>query len=161
MARREFNRIEVSAVAVNAGHAEVRIGRRVAMSGEMLHRGQHSGFMRALDVGCDQIADLLRVLAEGTRVDDGIFRVGIDVGVRKEVPVNADGAGFFGGDAAEGFGVFHSAVGAEGHGVRENGASHQAHGDAAFKICGKQQRQLRFALQAVEQLGSFIGLAPE
>jgi hypothetical protein len=99
--------------------------------------------MRALYVGRDQIADLLGIFSEGARVDDGIGGVRVHVGVGEKIPVNADGTRLFGGDAAEGFGVFCFAVAAESHGVRKYGGAHQAHGDAAFKIGREQQRQLR------------------
>ena len=40
--RRKLDRIQVSAVAVHAGHAEMRIGRGIAVTGKMFYRGQHS-----------------------------------------------------------------------------------------------------------------------
>ena len=90
--RRQFNGVKVGAVNVDAGDAEMRIGGRVAVTGEVLHCGQHSAFMRARDIGCDQIADLLGVFSERARVDDGIGRIRVHVGVGEEIPVNADGA---------------------------------------------------------------------
>src|ERR1035438_9696122 len=86
--------------------------------------GQHSRLARALNVGRDQIADLFRILSERTRVNDWIGGIRVYVGVGKEDPVNAYGAGFLGGDAAEGLGVFELAVSSEGHGVRKVGGAH-------------------------------------
>src|SRR5271165_4838590 len=108
----------------------------------MLGGGQHAALVSATYVGGDVVADLLRVLAKRARVDDGIGGVGVDVGIRKEIPVDADGAGFDGGDAAEGFGVFQMSGGPEGHRVRENRSAVEAHGDAAFEVGGHNQREL-------------------
>jgi hypothetical protein len=151
----------VGAVHVDAGHAEMRIGRRVSVTGEVFDRGQHPALMSALDIGRDQIADLLGIFTERARVDDGIGRVRIHVGVREKIPVNPDGACFERGDVAEILGVFDFAISPESHGVRENRGSLQAHRNPAFKIGGEQQRQLRIALQAVEKLGSFVGFAAQ
>jgi hypothetical protein len=54
----------MSAINVHAGHAEMRIGCRVSVTGKMLDRGQHSAFMRALDISRDQVAHLLGIFAE-------------------------------------------------------------------------------------------------
>ena len=156
---RKFDGIEMGAVDVDAGHAEMRIGGGVPVAGKMFDGGEHAAFMRALDVGCDQIADLRGIFSKRTRVDDGIDGVRVDVGIGKEIPVNTDGAGLFGSDASEGFGVFEFAVATEGHGVRKNGGTHQAHGDAAFEIRREEKRELRLALQAIEQFGGFVRLA--
>ena len=136
----------------------MRVGRSVAVSRKVLHRGQHSGFVRSLNVGRDQIADLFGIFSEGTRVDDGIGGIRVHVRVREKIPVHADGSGFLTSDEAESLGVFDIAIGAKGHRVRKVGGPQQAHGEAALKISREQQRQLRFPLQTVQQFGDFIGL---
>src|SRR6202047_4003559 len=129
----------------------MRIGRSVSVTGEVFDGGQHSAFVRALDISRDQIADLLRVFSEGTRINDGIRRVRVNIGVGKEIPLYADGTRFLGTDAAEGLNVFGLAISAESHGVREDGGAHQPHGDAALKIGGKYQRKFGFFLQTVAE----------
>ncbi len=62
------------------------------MTGKMFGGGHHPAFMRALDVGRDQIADLFGIFSEGACVDDGIGGIGIHIGIGKKIPVNADGA---------------------------------------------------------------------
>ena len=103
----------------------------------MFHRGQHSTFMRPLDIGRDQIPDLFGILAEGARVDDGIRGIRVHIGVREKIPVNTDGACFFGADAAESLCVVCFAISAKGHGMGKDSGSHQAHGDATFEVCGE------------------------
>jgi hypothetical protein len=75
--------------------------------------------------------------------------------------MNADGAGFPGGDASEGFGVLQLAGSAEGHRVREVRRTHQARGDSALKISGEEQGELRLFLQAVEQFCGFVGFTAQ
>ena len=53
----------MGAIHVHAGHTEMRIGRRIAVTRKVFSRGHHSAFVRALDVGGDQIADLLGIFA--------------------------------------------------------------------------------------------------
>src|SRR5450631_1950430 len=149
------------AVAVHAGDSQMGVGRGVAVTGKMLHGGHHARMARALNVSRDQIADLFRILSERTRVNDWIGGIRVYVGVGKEVPVNAYGAGFLGGDAAEGLGVFELAVSSEGHCVRKVGGAHQARRDSALKVCCEQQRKLGFFLETVEQFGGFIGLGAQ
>src|SRR5271168_2182208 len=128
----------------------MRISRRIAVTGKMFDRGQHPALVRALDIGCDQIADLLWIFAKRARVDDGIGWVGIHVSVGKKIPVNADSARFFGGDATEPLSVFGLSISTEGHGVGKSRGSHQSHRNSTFKICGKEQRKFRVALEAIE-----------
>ena len=91
----------------------------------------------------------------------GFAGIRIHVGIRKEIPVNSNGARLLGRNAAEGLGVFQLAVSAKSHGMWEDRGSHQAHGKPALKISRKQQRQLRIALQPVEQFGRFVRLAAQ
>ena len=62
--RRQFDGIQMSAINVHAGYAEMRIGCRIPVTRKMFDRGQHSTFMRALDISRDQIAHLLGIFAE-------------------------------------------------------------------------------------------------
>ncbi len=139
----------------------MRVSRGISVAGKMFDGGQHAAFMRAFDIGCDQIAHLLRIFPERARVDNGINWVRVNVGVRKKIPVNADGTRFFRGDAAESLRIFRLAIPAECHGMGEGGGSHQPNRDAAFKIGGKQQRKFGLALQAVEKLGSLVRFAAQ
>src|SRR6202790_4067454 len=125
------------AVNANSGHVEMRIGRSVSMTGEMFDRGHHSPFMRAFDIGGDEISDLLRILAERARINNGIGGIRINVGVGEEIPVNADCARLFGRDAAESLSIFDLAISTESHSMREYSGAHQPHGYTAFKIGGK------------------------
>ena len=117
--------------------------------------------MRSLDVGGNQIADLFGIFSKRSRVDDGIRRVRIDIGIGKEIPMYANGARFFRSNAAKVFRVFQFAIPAKRHGMGKDGGSHQSHGHATLKIRGKQKRKLRIALHTIQQLGSFVGLTTQ
>jgi len=84
-----------------------------------------------------QIADLLRIFAERTRIDNRVRGIRIDVGIGKEIPVHADGACFLRGDASESFGVVELASRAERHGVGKFGGAVQAHRHPALEVGGK------------------------
>ena len=140
--RRKLDRLQPRAVSGDLRNAEMRIGGGVAVTRKMLDRGHHAGLVRAANISGDQFADLLGIFSEGTRVDDGIRGIRIDVGIRKEVPVNADGACLLTSDPAESLGIFCFSGCTKSHGVRESRSAMQAHGDSSFEIGGKQQRQL-------------------
>ena len=131
------------------------------MPREVLYGYQHSGLVSAPDVGRHQIADLFGIFAKGPRVDDGIGGIGIHVGVGKEIPVNADGSSLCSGNAAEIFRVLFAAYCAKSHGMREDGRPHQAHGDSALEVRGKQQGKLGVVLQPIRQLSRFVGFAAQ
>ena len=127
----------------------------------MFHGREHPALVRSLDVGRHQIADLLGIFSERSRVDDGIGGIRVHVGIRKEIPVHADGSRFLRRNASEVLRVFELAVGAEGHGVRKVRAPHQPRRNPALKIRRKQQRQLRVLLQPVQQFGRLVRLAAQ
>ena len=80
-----------------------RVGGGVAVTGEMLGGGQHVVLfvgVGAFDEGLDLRRNILRILAEGTDVDDGIFGVVVDVGDGKVDPLHAESAGLAGGHFA-------------------------------------------------------------
>ena len=139
----------------------MRVGRGVAVSGKMFHGRQHAGLVRPFDVGCDQIADLLRVFAKRARVDDGIGWVRVDISIGKEIPMDANGPRFLRRDAAKCLGVVSLAIGAKGHRVGKIGRPHEARGDSTLEICGDQQGQLGVVLHPVQQLRRFVGLAAQ
>ncbi len=155
----KFGRVQVSAVDIHAGNTQMRIGCRVAVSREVLHRSQHSAFVRTFDVGGGQIADLFGIFSERPGIDDGVGRVRVHIRIWIEIPVNSDGPGLLRRDAAGHLGVFGFAIGAERHGVRKVCCPHQARGDAAFEVGGKEQWQFGVVLQAIEQFGSFVRFA--
>ena len=154
--RRKFDGIQARPISAHARHSQVRVGGRVAVSGKMLHRRQHAALMRALDICGDHVADLLRILSKRTRVDDGIRRIRVHVRIRKEIPMHPDRARFQRRDAPKIFRVLQLAVGAEGHRVREIRAPDQPDRHPALEIRRNQQRQLRFALQSVQQFRRFV-----
>ena len=117
---RQLDRLQVCHVAVDARHAQVRIGGRIAVAGKVFRRRKHAAFMRALDVGRHHLPHRLRIFAERTRVYDRVDGIGIHVGHREEIPVDADGARFLCRDSAEILSVVEFAGSAESHRVRKN-----------------------------------------
>ena len=132
--RRQLNRVEPGAVAGDLREAKMRIGGGVAVSGKVFCRDQHAAFVSAPDVRRHQIADLMRVFSERARVDDGIRRIGIHVGIGKEIPMHSDGPCFQRRNASKGLGIFRFAGRAKGHCMGKDGGAIQTHGYAALEI---------------------------
>src|SRR5512135_1009859 len=128
-------------------------GGSIPVAGEVFGRGQHAVGPRSLDVGGDHFAHLLRIFAERAGVNDGIGGIGVDVGIREEVPLHPHGARLLRRDSAELFRVIGIAGSAEGHGVGKHGAALKPHGDATLEVSGENQRQPGLALQLVHQHG--------
>src|SRR5208282_619734 len=118
-----------------ASMARRNVGSSVAVSGKMFGRGQHAALVSAADVRRHEIAYLLGVFSERARVDDGIRRIGIHVGIGEEIPMHSNGPRLERGDASEDFGIFRFAGRAKGHGMGENGRAIQTHGHSALEIC--------------------------
>ena len=73
---------------------EVRVLRRVAVPGEVLRAHRDALGLVCGDPGRGVGADELGVGAEAAHADDRIVGVGVDVGIRREVEVDADRAQF-------------------------------------------------------------------
>src|SRR5580704_18247815 len=116
----------------------MRVGRSVAVAGEMFNRSHHSIGAGAANVRGYEIADLLRIFAKRSGIDDRIRWIRVDVGVRKEIPVHTDGASFLRGYAAESLGVIQFARGPECHGMGKFGGAAQTHADSTLEISRNQ-----------------------
>ncbi len=147
------------AIRRNYRQIDVRIGRRIAVTREMLRRRQAAVFFDAAHKLADIFRNLLRIFAKRARVDDRIAGIVVDVRNRCVNPLHADGARFQRRDFAHRVGVGRIAAGRERHGGGERRAIVQAHAGAAFEIRADQQRQLRFRLQLIVQHRGRVGLA--
>ena len=119
--------------------------------------------MRAVDE-CGHVArHLLRIFAVGAQVDDRVQGIVVDVGHRREDPVNAQGAGLAGGDQAFILRGREIARRSERHVVRETRAAGNAHGSGALEIRGHQQRRPRQPLHLVQEQshGMRLGVADQ
>ena len=65
------------------------VGAGVPVAGEMLQAAVDAGFRESADVGGDQRGGDGGLVAEGPRADDDVVGVGVDVGHRGEVDVEA------------------------------------------------------------------------
>uniref|UniRef100_E6QLE1 Uncharacterized protein n=1 Tax=mine drainage metagenome TaxID=410659 RepID=E6QLE1_9ZZZZ len=137
---REFERVKPVERSIDAGESEVGVGVGIAVAGEVFGGGEQARGVSARDVGRDHGADQGWISTEGAGVDDWIGGVGVDVGDGKPVPVDADGAGFEGGDAPELAGKLRVASRAEGHGCGEGRCAVQAHGQPALEVSSEEQR---------------------
>jgi len=72
---------------------------------------------------------------------------------RKEVPMNADGARFFGGDAPEVLCIVQLAIAAEGHGMRETVVP-ISRMDTPRSKSAANKTEVSSPLQAIEKLGA-------
>src|SRR5205823_13947550 len=78
--RDKLDGFETRARDVDDGEAAVRVGRSVAVSGEVFGRGDDALALRALDEGRDEARHLRGVFAETADVDDGVGGVVVHVG---------------------------------------------------------------------------------
>ena len=85
-AERQQRRVEV---ALDHRELAVRVGSRVAVSGEVLRAGRHALALRAGDERSDVTRDELWVGAEAAHADDGVQGIGVGVRDRGEIQVDA------------------------------------------------------------------------
>jgi hypothetical protein len=97
--RREIDRVEPLARMVDDWQAKVRVDVGIAVTGKMFDRREHAACVQSTHVGGRQAADEIGRLAERSRVNDRIERIAVDVGERRKIDVDADGARLLGRDA--------------------------------------------------------------
>ncbi len=120
----------------------MRIGFGVAVTGKVLQRGEHSAVVDTPDIGPHQRADGVRILAERARIDDRIQWIVVDIGIRSEIHVDADGAPLERSGGSDRIGVVRVPGGAGGHDRREAGRPDDAHRGAPLEVGRNEQRQL-------------------
>src|SRR2546422_11616522 len=124
------SRVETAVPGCDHGEADVRIGLCIPMAGEVLERGEHTVLVQAPHVLRDQAGHRAWVLAEGAGIDNRVRGVVVDVGIRGEIDVDADGPALHGCGRADRVGVTGIAGGADRHDVREGGRADDAHAGA-------------------------------
>ena len=72
--RREFDAVQMRAVAGDGWQIEMRIDAGVAMAGEVLGGGQSAIFFDSAHEGGDEFRHALGIFAERARVDDRDYR---------------------------------------------------------------------------------------
>src|SRR5690606_25234142 len=70
-------------------YGQVRVDAGGAVAGEVLDAGGHSGRLQPFDRGHGVPGDQRRFVAERAGADDRVVRLGVDVGVRRHVQVDA------------------------------------------------------------------------
>ena len=155
--RRQIHRPQMLQIVRDDRYSHMRVGSGVSVTWKVFGRGQHAVRPRTADIGCHQIAHLLRICAECACPDDGVGRVRIYVGNRKQVPVHAQSAAFLRGDATELLGVSQVPGSAKSHRVRKYGRSKKMRRQhSPLKIPSDQKRYLALQLQLVEQCNDVI-----
>ena len=155
--RHELDRVEPSVVDANRGETDVRVRIRVAVAREVFQRGEHPVVLQPAHIAAHEARDGLGVLPERAGVDDRIERVIVDVRVRGEIHVDADGAPLDCGDPADRVGVALVARRAGGHDVGKRRGTHDAHCGAPLEIGRNEQRQPGTALQRIELRRDVVG----
>ena len=88
-------------VGGDSGEIQVGIGCSISMSGKMFGCGQNPcrrHRVRAFDERRNESRYVGGIFPVGADVDDGVIGVVVDVGIGKEEPLNAQGAGFLRGN---------------------------------------------------------------
>ena len=109
----------------------------IAMAGKVFGCNQHSILrigMRPVDVRGHVLRHVVRILAVRPEIDHRIVGVHVDVGNRREDPVEAQRARFSSGDQTLDARAFHVACRAIRHVVGEARAGIDAHRRAALEI---------------------------
>src|SRR5947207_3387437 len=148
--RNELERVETAVPGCDHREADVRIGLCIPMAGEVLERGEHTVLVQAPHVRRDQAGHRARVLAEGAGIDNRVRGVVVDVGIRGEIDVDADGPALHGCGRADRVGITGLAGGADRHDVREGGRADDAHAGAPLEVGRYEERQPGPLLQRVE-----------
>ncbi len=154
--RLQLRGVEALARHFQTRQAQVAIDIGIAVPGKMFGGDQDTirrVGMRAFDKCGDVARYLLGIFAVGAQVDDRVQGIVVDVGHRREDPVNAQGASLAGGDHAF---ILHGgeiARRSERHAVRESRAAGDAHGSGSLEIGGHQQRGPGQLLHLVQEQG--------
>jgi len=119
----------------------VGIGLRVPVAGEVFERRQHGVLVQTPHVLCHQAGDGARILPERADINDRVRGVVVDVRIRREIDVDADGPAFHGRGRADRIGVVRIAGGAHRHDLGERRRPHHAHPGAPLEVGRYQERQ--------------------
>src|SRR2546425_6503678 len=157
--RHQLQGVEPRIAGGDHRQADVRVGLRVAVTGEVLQRRQHAVLAQAADVGLDELRDGAWILPEGAGVDDRVERVVVEVGVGSEIDVDADRAAFSGRGGADGVSVPGVACRAHRHDLGKRGGPDDPHARPPLEVRRHEQRQAGAALQHVE-LGGDVERRP-
>src|SRR5438270_9394475 len=118
----------------------------VAVTRKMFCGSQRAVFLDSADELFYELSDARRIFPEGSRVDDGIVGIIVNVSVRGVDPLNADRARFQRRYLTHGVGVARISRSRERHCGWKGRALVETHSGAAFEISTDQKRQFRFAL---------------
>lgn len=145
-------------VHVDAGHRVVRVDRGVAVPGEVLGAGGDTGGLEALDVRGRVPGDEAGVGPEGPDADDRVARVGVGVGGRRPVQVDAalgEPAAQLLGDGA---GQVHVVDRAEGEVAGERGTLPDLQpGDVTAFLVDRDEDVLALGPQLRGERGDLLG----
>ena len=143
------------------GQGEMRVGGGIAVTWKVFHRGYQAFTLHALGVGRGFLAHFLRVLTKAAHPDDGIGRIGVDIGHRSEIHMDAHALALLGHLLTHLVNQLVILDGPQGHLIRIRQGLVHAHGKPPFSIDGDHQRGLRHGLPFVGLLHLRIGIATE
>ena len=115
----------------------------------MLHGGNHPSALHAQGVCGGLLPHVARVFAETTHPNDRIVGVGVDIGIRGEVSLDAHPETLVSHLLAHLINQFIVGDGTQGHLVRIGHHLIDAHGNAPFTIDTDHQRRLSHGLPCV------------
>ena len=141
------------------GEAEVRVGRGVAVAGKVLGRRDHAAVPDAADVRAGHVRHELHILAERADVDDRIPGVVVDVDDGIEVDGDAERTALFGRQPSGAIGQLGVSRGADRHRARQPRRAGHHVADAALEVGGREEREVGFALQAIQHRRRHVRIA--
>ena len=145
--RRQFHRVYFRQFTGDDGQRSVAVGAGVAMAGEVLGGGNEPMVLSAANERGPKFGHDLRIIAVGTEIDDGIFRIVVHVHHRGVRHMDAHGPGLDGRNAALLIGVVLIKSGRYAHvaGKLRRPGDELSH--TTLVVGGDQQRNFRHGLE--------------
>ena len=139
----------------------MRVGRGVAVPWEMLHCCGQTFALHAQSISRGLLTHRLWVLAKATHTNDGIGRIRVDIGHRREVDMNAHTLALFSHLLAHLIDQLVIANGTQSHLIGIGKRLVHTHTQAPFGIDADHQRGLRHGLPFVGLLHLRLGIGTE
>ena len=137
----------------------MRIGGRIAVTREVFHRGNHAFALHSQGVGGGLLAHRLWVFAEAAHSDNRVGCIGVDIGDRRKVHMDAHALALLRNLLSHAVYQFVIVYGAKRHLIRISNCVLDTHRQSPLRVDADHQRGLCQSLPSVGllQLGLCVG----